>query len=353
MASSAAQAYFNSQSPADQQAIRDSWGGADLMDEWYNNAVSAGAAGPQSQADPAANTGGQHVEGGGTTPYTGPADTTTWQTNVPMSHNTHPDAGKPSGDPFVDMIRNSSQGRSEDFGRFSNAQILAWKNSYVPGSNPPKFKNDFGDVMDKPTEAGPNAFAAGYSTGEKSGGGQIGGGGGGGGYGQGSGGAYRPKPAGYYDPDNPLQARLMELMQSGGGQMAGIAKGAFTKGGGAIWQTPAPGAAAPAAKPVPGAAPAATQGAVGAPAAPTGPGNAALTSAALNAFTPPEGMTTGAWGAPAGVTSALQGLTGGKSAATVPTAQPATQPAFSTMPTTPQSAQPVSDPNAWWKTPVV
>ena len=43
MASSAAQAYFNRQSASDQAKIRESWGGADLMDEWYSNAVSAGS----------------------------------------------------------------------------------------------------------------------------------------------------------------------------------------------------------------------------------------------------------------------------------------------------------------------
>lgn len=43
MASSKAQAYFNQQSAADQANIRASWGGGDMMDEWYQAAVEAGA----------------------------------------------------------------------------------------------------------------------------------------------------------------------------------------------------------------------------------------------------------------------------------------------------------------------
>ena len=41
--SGAAQQHFNSQSAADQQAIRASWGGKDMMNEWYANAQKAGA----------------------------------------------------------------------------------------------------------------------------------------------------------------------------------------------------------------------------------------------------------------------------------------------------------------------
>ena len=41
--SGAAQQHFNSQSAADQQAIRASWGGKDMMNEWYSNAQKAGA----------------------------------------------------------------------------------------------------------------------------------------------------------------------------------------------------------------------------------------------------------------------------------------------------------------------
>lgn len=151
------------------------------IQNWYNQQMNPGAR-------PGAGTGGQHQAGGGTTPYTGPADTTTWQTGVAMTDGAHPDAARPSGDPFVDMIRGANHG-SEDYARFSNAQIVAWADKYVPGTNPPKFYNDFGDVVDKPTEGGPKSQAAGAATGEASSKGQGGGGGGGVGGGGGGGGS--------------------------------------------------------------------------------------------------------------------------------------------------------------------
>ena len=43
MASLQAQHFFGSMSPSEQARIRASWGGADLMDSWYQNAVNAGA----------------------------------------------------------------------------------------------------------------------------------------------------------------------------------------------------------------------------------------------------------------------------------------------------------------------
>jgi hypothetical protein len=135
-----------------------------------------------NQGNPAASYGGQSDGRGGTTPYTGPADTSRWNTHVPMTDTTdHPDALQPSGDPFVDMIRGGAHG-SEDFKRFSNAQILAWQSSYDADASAkagkPMFRNARGVLMEKPTEDEP-----GY-------GGTPGGGGGGqgGGYGGGAGG---------------------------------------------------------------------------------------------------------------------------------------------------------------------
>jgi hypothetical protein len=133
---------------------------------WYDNAVKAGAINPKNTSTA--------------------ADVTGWQTNVAMTDNTHPDATKPSGDAWIDSIRASTTNQSEDFGRFSNAAILSWKDKQVPGSNPPKFYNDFGDIVDKPTEGGPKSQAAGFATGENIAG-QAGGGGGGGGAGGGGG----------------------------------------------------------------------------------------------------------------------------------------------------------------------
>jgi len=187
----AAQSYFNQQSAGDQAAIRQSWGGKDMLGEWYSNAVKAGATGPGTANDPLATSGGQAQAGGGTTRYTGPADTTKWQTGTAMTNDAHPDATTQSGDPFVDMIRGSAQGSSEDFGRFSHAQVLAWRDKYDAAASKaagrPQFRNDFGDLVDKPTESGPQSQAAGFATGEKSAGrGGGGGAGGGGGVGGGS-----------------------------------------------------------------------------------------------------------------------------------------------------------------------
>lgn len=146
-------------------------------------------------------TGGQPKPGGATP---GPADTTKWQTSVAMTNEAHPDTAQASGDQFVDMIRGAQHG-SEDYARFSNAQVLAWQGKYIPGSNPPKFYNDFGDVVDKPTESGPRSQAAGYATGEKSAGRAAGGGGAGGG-GGGAAGAVGPGGGG----DTTGLASMME-----------------------------------------------------------------------------------------------------------------------------------------------
>jgi hypothetical protein len=61
---SLARAYFSSFPPDQQQRILASWGGANLMEEWYQNALSAGAVPPQFRPG-AGPTGGS---GGGTTP---------------------------------------------------------------------------------------------------------------------------------------------------------------------------------------------------------------------------------------------------------------------------------------------
>jgi hypothetical protein len=80
------------------------------------------------------------------------------------------------------MIRAGAKG-SEDYKRFSHAQVLAWKDKYDEAASKaagyPKFRNDFGDIVDKPTESGPLSKAAGYATGEKSAGKRGAGGGGG------------------------------------------------------------------------------------------------------------------------------------------------------------------------------
>jgi hypothetical protein len=54
---------------------------------------------------------------------------------------------------YIAEVRAAGAGKSEDYARFSDAELLSWK-KYYQGAG--KFKNDYGDVVDKPDERGPN-----------------------------------------------------------------------------------------------------------------------------------------------------------------------------------------------------
>ena len=261
-----------------------------------------------------------------------------------------------AANPSIQQLQQQSAaaGASEDFQRFQQADAERWGPYYDAAASQaagrPQFRSSRGapGTFDKPTEcpggqgpSGPNetdpCTTTGYSTPnpwEQ---------GGGAGQGAAGGGAATPTDPNYFNPDDPLQAKLLELMQSGGGNFAGINAGSFTKGGGAMWSTPsAPGAAAaPAATPSPAApAPAAT---------PSGPGNAALLSATLNAFTPaaPSASYTPGQGAIGGATNPQPTA---PAAIAVPTPPSAVQ-ALNAMsaPTTVGKQMQMEDPNAWWK----
>lgn len=125
MASPAAQRYFSS-FPAGQQAqIRDSWGGADLMDEWFQNAVKAGTVKPD----------GTRVEGEGASTPTGA-----------------------TGGMTAARLRQyaKEKGWSEDFERFDDATLQGWINKYWD-PKAQKFKSMRGaeGFYDKPTECPP------------------------------------------------------------------------------------------------------------------------------------------------------------------------------------------------------
>jgi len=66
-----------------------------------------------------------------------------------------------AGQSFADMIRAASTGQSEDFGRFSNAQVDAWQGAYDPLASAlagrPQFRSEGGGgaLVDKPTECPP------------------------------------------------------------------------------------------------------------------------------------------------------------------------------------------------------
>lgn len=146
MTQAQATAYFNSIPPAEQQAVRAS--GANILD-WANASEAAG--------DPRALAfSGTRLQGGGDT-YTG---------NVASG-------GAPSSDwlgkrkPTPAELRAYSVGKSEDFARFSDAQLADWiaRKWDVAGGH---FTNDAGDIVDKPTDSGPLSLAKGWATGEES-----------------------------------------------------------------------------------------------------------------------------------------------------------------------------------------
>ena len=255
-----------------------------------------------------------------------------------------------AANPSIQQLQQQAQaaGASEDFKRFEQADAERWGPYYDAAASQaagrPQFKSSRGapGFYDKPTEcpagqgpSGPNetdpCTTTGYSTPnpwEKGGQGQ----------GQGASGAASPTNPNYFNPDDPLQAKLLELMQSGGGNFAGINAGSFTQGGGAMWSTPSvPGVAAAPAAGSPAAA-----STTAAPSAT--PGNAALVSATLNAFNPsnaPSSTYTPGSGS--------VGLTSPTPSTNVPQAMPSVQPqqAAIALPARAQSA--TEDPNAWWK----
>src|SRR5512139_2291254 len=77
-------------------------------------------------------------------PYTPPAQ---------ADSDTNPDAMQQSSDPYIQELRSLGQGKSEDYQRYSDAELLAWK-PYYQGNG--KFKNKYGDIVDKPFERGAN-----------------------------------------------------------------------------------------------------------------------------------------------------------------------------------------------------
>ncbi|MEK9723022.1 MAG: hypothetical protein VW405_05995 [Rhodospirillaceae bacterium] len=139
MASAAAQSYFNQFSPAEQERIRQSWGGADLMDEWFNNAVGAGAVGASG------------------------APTTAAQAQQ--------------------YARNT--GTSEDYLRFQDPDFQRWAEWFDPASGRYRSSRGASGLYDKPTECPPGMVPSGPNETDPCIGDPTGGGGFGGAYEQG------------------------------------------------------------------------------------------------------------------------------------------------------------------------
>lgn len=151
MTAAQAQSYFNSVPASEQQAVRAS--GANIVD-WANASEAAGD--PRALSFSGTSLPGA---GGGDDTYTGRVATggqpsSTW-------------IGQRKPTPAELRAYAAEQRWSEDFARFSDAQMAAWiGSSWDTGIN--RFKNDAGDVVDKPTESGPLSQAKGWATGEAS-----------------------------------------------------------------------------------------------------------------------------------------------------------------------------------------
>lgn len=232
MASAAAQAYFNTFIPEQQEMIRQSWGGADLMDQWFQNAVNAGAATPE----------GQPNQGQGAT-----------------------EASKAAGGMTAAQMRQKAQseGWSEDFERFDDATLQGWINQYWDPQRgkfrsqhaPPGATGDW-VYAEKPTESvrdpegnewGPHGTKSGVNLTA------LGLGGGGGGQGV-TGGATNNN----IGDDSYLQNKLVNLFERGA---FGDSNPAQRLSEGGVWwadpaTAPAPAAPLPAPPPTGGAGPA-------------------------------------------------------------------------------------------------
>jgi len=168
------------------------WAGKE--DEWYvqwlQNGVNAGvpaalkAAGLWTGAEAASEVGGQNVQQGYNKDYMSAAPSSEW-------------LGKRQPTPSELRRYAKDSGQSEDYARFSDAQLAQWLNKGGFDVNTGKFAGG----LDKPTETGgqmaPNA-AGGYG-----GGGAYGGGGGGGGGAGGPGGTYGGAPGFWYGEFKP------------------------------------------------------------------------------------------------------------------------------------------------------
>ena len=230
-------------------------------------------------------------------------------------------------------------GQSEDYARFNDSQVASWINDKwdVTGGH---FLNDFGDVVAKPTESGPNSSAAGAATGEKAAG--VAGGGGGGGAAP-----VVTAPTSSEGSWGALDQRMMDLFKEGAGYFdpsnrAGIG----LQGGGLIWRDPLEGGGAPMTK---GTAPGGTPS----QSFTTNAINPNLVSATLNAFSPQAPSKQVTPTAPVTTPAPLPAapVTPPATPVTTPTpapVAPATQPTTGTSPLTRALSQKYSQPNSWW-----
>lgn len=124
-----AEAYFATFSEADQNSIRAGWGGKDMLLEWYNNAVAAGAV-PQEYAP-----GGSGGAQSGGTNFTGPG-------------------GKPTPSELRAWAK--SQNWADDLGRFDDETLRRWiTKSWDSTTNMFKSSRGAEGSYEKPVECPP------------------------------------------------------------------------------------------------------------------------------------------------------------------------------------------------------
>lgn len=221
--------YWNSLTPAQQQAATATGAqpGGPNHDAWFQNAKASGAVGAVN------NPGGGGV-------------------GTPLGQ---PGGGGSAGRVTAADVRANAQkyGLSEDYARFSDAELNDWVRrwNYDPATG--KFTNKYGDQVDKPDERGPNTPPNMNGTGDR---GNYGAGVGGGG---GRGGPAAQQPGGFVD-DSYLQNVLTRMTGQGAGFMGedGLNNQgqAVRLNEGGVWWAPQPDTPPPAptaAPPAPGA----------------------------------------------------------------------------------------------------
>lgn len=275
----AAAAAQGATAPPDFPGGPDAW-----VQAWYQNAVNAGSI-------PGERTRGELTA----------TDATTGAT---------PQGYKNTGtSAFADMIRAKAkaEGWSEDFERYSDAQIEAWKSSWDPQAGRFRSEGGGGALVEKPTECPPGTTLHGskcvsweqlpWELGGQAG---VPGGGGGGVGGPGGGG----EPA--FDANDPLQARLLEMFSGREGAFQAATQPGVDLEGGGVWWSPQAG---------------------GAGVMEGGAVNPALAQAALTAFTPAApSQQPRPQAAPPKSSYEAGGFTGGSAAASLMQAQPQAQP---------------------------
>jgi hypothetical protein len=174
----------------------DSWYNAWAVN-WFRAGVAAGDADLMRRAGITTKS-----EGGGANDLIAP-----WENSAPSSEW----LGKRA--PTAGELRRyaKDKNQSEDYARFPDRVLAKWIKEHWQVKEG-HFTNDFGDVVEKPTESGAKSNAAGYPTGLKN---PEGSGGGGTGGGSGGGGTNTAPPT-----DNPLTNKLLLLWKNGAGQFA-------------------------------------------------------------------------------------------------------------------------------------